>query len=422
VASSLGGHDLFLDYSSSICDRQSANSRFRLLAADDGKGRSLPIAADAGAWRVSSDGSTARLQYEVHLDAGLPLGEFVEESVSTMERQGARLFGTDTFLFPPHRDAASVRVRYLLPDGWSLAHPFQTGDFEAVYPNLRSLYYSVCAVGELRMLSRQVAGCELILASRGSFNFGDRDLMETIAEIAQYQIEFFGTPVRDRYVFVMDEHPHSHDPEQLHYFGLHFDGSMSILLDSRTDRRRLQAEPAHIIAHEFFHNWNGERISQREYDMNWFIEGVTTYYAYRTSIALRMLDHGGLARELRQSYPQQYLNNPARRVYSLAEASTIVLQNADITRFLYAGGTLGALALDLEIDRVTNQRAGLDEVMRELVTRADASGQARWELTREILESVLLELTGADFRPWLDAYVYGRDELPLPDYVVAGAK
>jgi predicted metalloprotease with PDZ domain len=71
---------------------------------------------------------------------------------------------------------------------------------------------------------------------------------------------------------------------------------------------------------------------------------------------------------------------------------------------------------------VSRQRVGLDQVMRELVAMADASGQARWELTRETLEEVLQRLTGTDFRPWLDAYVYGREELPLPDYVVAEAR
>jgi predicted metalloprotease with PDZ domain len=422
TASELGGRDLHLDYSSSICDHEAAARRFRVREAFDETGRRVPIQPDAGAWRVNSRGNSVRVEYEVHLSAGLPIGDFADESVSSCDAKGARLLGTDIFLFPPHRDAASVQVRYELPPDWMLVHPFQSGEFEANYPNLRSLYYSVVAVGELRTLSRKVAGCELVLASRGAFRFGDRDLMETIAAIAEYQIEFFGEPVRDRYVFVMDEHPHSGDPDQLHYFGLHFDGSMSILLDARTDRNRLQAEAAHIIAHEFFHNWNGERIAQNDYDMNWFIEGVTTYYAYRTAIALRMLDHGGMARELRASYPDQYLNNPARRAYSLAEASTIVLQNTDITRFLYAGGTLSALALDLELDRVSRQRVGLDHVMRELVARADASGQARWELTRRELESVLTEMTGTDFGPWLQAYVYGQEELPLPDYVVSGAR
>jgi predicted metalloprotease with PDZ domain len=192
---------------------------------------------------------------------------------------------------------------------------------------------------------------------------------------------------------------------------------MAILLDPRTDRLSLQAEPAHIIAHEFFHNWNGELIRQENYEMNWFIEGVTTYYSYKSCQDVRMLDGGGFARELRDRYEKHYVGNPKRLELSLAEAGQTVLQNQDTTQLLYSGGMLAALALDIEIDSRSGHQESLDDIMLDLAARARLDPE--WHLTREELVASLAAATGTDFDPWLSDYVYGQQALALPEYVQA---
>jgi predicted metalloprotease with PDZ domain len=390
-------------------------SKYRLREVIGSDGRPLTIEPRAHGWRISPDGSALEVHYEVHLESSQTDGAFAAEILSRVDAQGSRLVGSDVFLFPSMAEAYSIQVDYHLPPGWRLVHPFQEDADSAVYPTLTSLYTSVVAAGRYRVMTRRAEGCELVVAVQGRFTFGDDDLMEMIGRIADLQLEFFDGPVRPRHVFVVNPHPHSDDPDQLRYFGLHFDGSMIVLLDERTDRRRLQAEPAQICAHEFFHNWNGGVIQQDRYEMNWFVEGVTVYYAYQFRMDARMLDPGTYAQELRHRYHREFLDNPQRMMMSVAQAGETVLQEENTTRLLYAGGVLVAVALDTAIDEVTQHERSLDDLMRMLVDRASLDEDFR--LTRSTLEAALLELTGRDFAPWLRRYVYGKQALPLPAFL-----
>jgi predicted metalloprotease with PDZ domain len=403
-----------LSFSSNAIQTDAPVSRFRIRSATGSSGQPLEILRENGIWRI--DGSDEmQIHYEVHLSEGQNKGVYASELLSSCDPGGARFLGSDLFLFPLHAEAGSLDVDYELPPSWELVHPFQTAPTSASYPDLRSLYFSVVAAGEYRTLSRTIGGSELVLAARGDFRFGDPDLMETIARIAQEEIEFFGGSMRPRYVFVVNPHPRGDDRQRLHYFGLHFVASMAILLDPRTDRLSLQAEPAQIIAHEFFHNWNGELIRQEDYEMNWFIEGVTTFYSYKFCQDARMLDGGSLVRELNERYDNHYVSNPKRGEITLAEAGKTVLQNQDTTQLLYSGGMLAALALDIEIGNRTDHQKTLNDIMLDLASRA--TRDAEWHLTREELRASLADATGTEFEPWLQSYIYGLEPLELPDYI-----
>lgn len=401
---------LYLGFSSNSVAGSAPASRFRVRQAVGENGKSLPIQHERGLWKLKGGGAEVTVRYEVFLRQGPRASSFAEEVLSRCDAGGARLVGSDVFLFPVHAQSSSIEVLYDLPASWELFHPFQIQSAQAVYPDIPSLYYSVVAAGPYRSVKRTVGGCELVLAIQGHFAFGDADLMNMIGRIAELQIEFFQGSVRPRYLFVVNPHPHSDDVDKLRYFGLHFDASMIILLDERTDRRRLQAEPAHICAHEFFHNWNGETIRQLGYDMNWFVEGVTTYYAYAFRVAARMLDSGGFARDLQRRYETEYLSNPLRQRVSPAAAGARVLEDPHTTRLLYVSGLLVASALNHAIDHATLHERSLDDLMRLLVDVAAAD--PTFVLTRASLEAALYDLTGQDFSPWLDRYVYGTEPPP----------
>jgi predicted metalloprotease with PDZ domain len=410
LAKDVDASALYLGFSSNPVATTAPVSKFRVRQAVGEGGKNLEVHRERGLWKLKGGGSQISVRYEVFLQQGREHSTFAEEVLSRCDTAGARLVGSDVFLFPLHTEADSIEVSYDLPPHWELFHPFQSSSTRATYPDVESLYYSAVAVGPYRSLTRTVAGCELVLAIQGDFSFGDVDLMNMIGRIAELELEFFDVPVRPRYLFVVNPHPHSDDATRLRYFGLHFDASMIILLDDRTDRRRLQNEPAHIFAHEFFHNWNGETVRQLDYDMNWFIEGVTTYYSYRFRVAARMLDHGGFNRDLERRYEDEYLPNRLRGQLSPAAAGAKVLQDPETTQLLYASGLLVAAALNHAIDQATAHDRSLDDLMRELVDAALADPS--FVLTRETLEAALLDLTGHDFGPWLERYAYGTEPPP----------
>ncbi|HKK70947.1 MAG TPA: M1 family aminopeptidase [Candidatus Krumholzibacteria bacterium] len=392
--------------------------QFRVREARDPEGRPLEIVRHAQGWDVETRGRPARIDYEVHLHSpARHRGSFAREALSSIDVDGARLLGSDVFVFPLTAGVDSLEVRYDLPPDWTLHHPFATDATTAAPPSLPALYGSAVAVGRYRHLERQIDAVRVELALRGNYAFGDADLMDVVERVVRHQVELFGHAPSDRYLFVVNEHPAQEDPELLHYFGLHFRASMVLLIDPRTRRRSLQGEPASLCAHEFFHNWLGEELRQQGYEMNWFVEGVTTLYAYRTQLATGMLDHGRFAREVRRRHRDHWVDNPARARMSLSEAGSVVLQDPEVTRLTYTGGLLVGIALDERIAAATAGRTSLDDLLVRMVDRA--RHEPRHRLTRATLEAELLALTGEDFGPWLDRHVDGIDRLPLPGFVTS---
>jgi predicted metalloprotease with PDZ domain len=308
--------------------------------------------------------------------------------------------------------ARTVVVDWDLPEGWGLQNPYRVGETRTAPPNLRSLYGTVTAVGEHRVVYRELRGYGITIAIRGDFRFGDDALANNILQIVDHQLEFFGRAPDRRYLFIVEPHPHADDPDQLHYFGLHFNASMILLLDPRSARQRLGQEPAALCAHEFLHSWIGELVRQDGYGMNWFIEGVATLYADRALLATRKLDYGTWNEDMRRAWREHWRDSELRHTTSVAHAGEIVLQNAEYTRMLYTGGRLLALALDLEIQARTSNYRSLDDLLRALTERA--FHDARFRLTRTTLTEELRALTGTDFTDWLDRHAWGTEELPLP--------
>jgi predicted metalloprotease with PDZ domain len=415
------GPQLLLGRATGASDAGTApTASFRLRDACDARGRMLPVADEGRTWRIAPERGPLTVHYQVALQARRPTGDFDDELFSRCDEQGARLLGADVFLFPMVGEPGALQVRYQLPPTWRLVHPFQTGELTASYPNLRALYHSVVAAGPYRVLTRDVGGCALVLAVLGEFRFSDDVLLDVLSRLARYELSFLGPAPRPRYVFVVNPHPKTGDPQRLHYFGLNFDGSMLLLIDGDTDRERLNAEPASLCAHEFFHNWLGETVRQSDYAMNWFIEGVTTFYAYQVRMDAQMLPFDDYTRDLAGRYREEYISSSLRDRESVAMAGQTVLEDEAHTRYLYAGGLLLAVALDQEIDQATGQRASLDDLVRGLVKRARHDDG--FLLTRDTLESQLRELTGREFGPWLARYVYGTQVPQLPAYVTTAPR
>jgi predicted metalloprotease with PDZ domain len=409
---------LELGFSANAVAATAPASKYRVREALGPEGATSLIEKTGFGWAIPHGAGDLRIRYEVSLRAGRNGKAFADEALSAMDRTGGRILGSDLFLFPLDVPARTVTVDWELPAGWELENPYRVSPERLAPPNLRALYGTATAVGEHRVVHRRLGGYEISVAIRGNFRFGDDALAENILDVVEHQIGFFGRAPDRHYLFIVEPHPHADDPEQLHYFGLHFNASMILLLDPRSAAQRLEKEPAALCAHEFLHSWIGELVRQEGYDMNWFVEGVASLYADRTLLATRKLDYGTWTERMRRAWEEDWRDSPLRRSTSLARAGEIVLQNAEYTSLLYTGGPLLALALDLEIQERTHHRHSLDDLLRALSDRAFAD--PRFRLTRASLLAQLQALTGTDFADWLDRHAWGTAELPLPGSIAAG--
>ena len=409
---------LELGFSANAVAASAPASKFRVREALGPDGSASLIEKQPDGWTIPHGAGSLSIRYEVSLTAGRGGQAFAEEALSAMDPTGGRILGSDLFLFPLDVPPRTVSVDWDLPDGWTMENPYRISPTQTAPPNLRSLYATVTAVGQHRVIRRRIDGYEIEIAIRGEFLFGDDALATNILDIVEYEVDFFGRAPDRNYLFIVEPHPHSSDPQQLHYFGLHFNASMILLLDPRSARHRLEKEPAALCAHEFLHSWIGELVRQEGYDMNWFVEGVATLYADRALLATRKLDYGTWTERMRASWARHWRDSELRQTTSLARAGEIVLQNAEYTRLLYTGGPLLALALDLEIQARTDNYRSLDDLLRALTDRAFAD--PRFRLTRTTLIRELQTLTDTDFTDWLDRHAWGTSDLPLPSSITSG--
>lgn len=133
-----------------------------------------------------------------------------------------------------------------------------------------------------------------------------------------------------------------------------------------------------VIAHEYFHNWNGVLFYLDEegvpHSTRWFVEGFTDYYARVMSLRSGMISPEGFAQSLNETIagyetsPDRDLDNEAVRA--------LWVDNDDRSNISYKRGDLIALLIDESVRTQTNGAVSLDDLMVTLATRALA-GQDR---------------------------------------------
>jgi predicted metalloprotease with PDZ domain len=310
-----------------------------------------------------------------------------EMSVRTnwVERDFGFLTGAATFPFIRGREDRPIMVHLHLPEGWtnvatSLLRKSQADPrvAELWADHYDDLVDSPILCGKLDITPFEVGGKEHYLVNCG----GDElwDSLKAVADIerivAEHQ-QFWGVVPYERYWFL--------NLVTEAGGGLEHDNSC-VLMASRWAMRRRDSylNWLALVSHEFFHTWNVRRLRPRElvrYDYEreqylrelWIAEGITSYFD-----DLALVRAGLCSRE---EYLQRLSKNiasvqsaPGRCVQSLDEASWDTwikhyrpdenAQNARISYYLK--GLLVAWLLDAEVQRRTDRRHDLDEIMRLL--------------------------------------------------------
>jgi predicted metalloprotease with PDZ domain len=107
---------------------------------------------------------------------------------------------------------------------------------------------------------------------------------------------------------------------------------------------------------------------------------------------------------------RDYERNELLGVMSVADAAGEVMARPAQVRFGYAGGVAACAGLDAWLARHAGIERPLDGVLRHLYDHRDGT-----PLTRASLEEAVHQVTGVDCADWLDAHVYGKTALPVPD-------
>jgi hypothetical protein len=400
------------------------------LVRNSTPGQPLSVTREADGWLLHHKGKRrTRLVYQVELDATSVLEEDIRLHLTVPYRGGFRAAGYHLFLIPDGEEPVAVTVRFSNTAGGTLAVPWSRDDVEplprrteevgdtawAATPSagrvyrpadLRDLYASLLAWGDLRLLDREVAGCSLRLGLGDRWLYTDNDLAYLLTRIAKAEIAFFGSPPQPAILCLVAPNPVLAE-DGFDYYGVHVGHSILLFLDPGMTYADLTERAANVMAHEMFHGWLGEAIRQEDPHMLWFVEGATTWYATRILKETGIWTVWRAESVVGERIDRNYYENELLGVVSVAEAAAGIMNDATTTRFAYAGGTLAAAALDRWLATGSGAVRPLDEVLRHLYRQRDAT-----ELTRPDLEAAVTAVTGADCSEWLDTYVYGKETLP----------
>ena len=448
---------------------QAHNPSGRVLGADGSVGRPLAIEETADGWRLSTQQvNRAGFIYRVDLARIGGAEEDIRRYISTPVSGGLRAAGFEIFLEPVGLDVREITVSMHNPAGMAvlvpwpalvkgrdlaaeqrrhqppaetpvgeaslgfsegfrpadgLSVPTATSDpldaTGAVQSNLlyhprdmADLNNSLIICGNIRTLEGRARDTVIQFATDRDWLFGDEDALDLIRRIARTEMGFFGSAPTDQITVLLSANEVTAQ-EGFDIYGVHTGSSVLVMMDPTTTWGILEEQVASVIAHEMFHGWLGEAIPQTDPDMLWFTEGATSWYAARMLVSAGIWSPEHARTILAARLDRDYARNPLFGRMSVAEAASEVMASADQVRFGYGGGTNACMVLDQMLAAASGAHRPLDEVLRTLYAK-----RSRGNLTRELLEQTILEVTGVDCRAWLTTHVYGRTSLPPSEQLI----
>jgi predicted metalloprotease with PDZ domain len=140
----------------------------------------------------------------------------------------------------------------------------------------------------------------------------------------------------------------------------------------------------------------------------WFTEGFTDFYSIVVCTRLGFISEDEFLINLKRSW-ESYLSEQGK--LSIREAGKNKFANREL---VYDGGSLIAMALDLQIRALTQNRNSLDDVIKQMYQEF---GLTRNMFTVNDVIRVVSQIAGEDFEPFFSKYVTGTERLPLEEYL-----
>ncbi len=411
------------------------------VEAYNGKGAKLPASRpDPDVWRVTEHDGTVRIVYKI-------FGDHANGTFFGVDTTHAHLQMPAVFMWGVGHDNQPIRITFAAPAGsnWKIGTQLYPTNDPAVFtaPNLQYFMDSPVELADFLTSSFNVPNADgtptnfrLVVHSDGTQSDVDQ-LAKMVERLVREQMTVFGEYPRYEpgdYTFLLDYVQWGAGD------GMEHRNSTSISspgISLRTAQGREQA--LGTISHEFFHNWNMERIRSvgiEPFDFTrenvtcclWAGEGFTQYYGSLLILRAGLPDRGGPPVNAAVSV----INTPGRAVRSpvqmseyapFADGAGTFVDATDSSRtFLsyYAYGAGIALALDFSLREMSGGRQSLDDYMKLLWNLhgkpgGPAPGLVAKPYSVKDLRDHLAELTNnrkfAD--DFFDRFVEGRE---APDY------
>lgn len=402
------------------------------------KAKVYPVSrVDTQTWRVQNDGER-RVTVSYKVFANNLSGTF-----SQLDERHANFNGGTIFMYVLNHKPDPVQLKITPPANWKIINgrmdnPNQT---EWKFDNYDILIDTPTEIAPDFTVDEFNIDGKLYKVMVHSFadEGGKRQqLVKDIEKVVRAQTAMMGTPDYNGYTFLLHFAPGNETGGD----GMeHLTSTQIIETDPLASKAGYDGAVG-TVSHEFFHVWNVKRLRPLElgpWDFTkpvntrglFIAEGFTNYYG-------KMLQQRAgvwTGKQLLDSYSRVITgieNSPGSKLMSAEEASIIApfldrasrVQNTNLaatTVSYYPKGELVGLALDLMIQKRSNGKKSLDDVMRKMYDEFYLkSPKATYYLkgrgyTIEDFERVTSEVAGANMSDFFTRYVRGVEMPPYDE-------
>ena len=383
------------------------------LAARTPEGKLLTVEhPQKNRWRIQTNGaSSVIVSYRLFCNSRSVTTNWVGEDLAVLN-------GAATFVTLVEKTARPHDIRLELPPNWKQAmtalesrqpNQFRAADFD-------TLADSPIVAGNLSVREFDVAGSKHVLVDAGDYKQWDAQRgAQEIEKIVRATHQFWSFLPFKRYVFL----------NVFRQGGGGLEHKDSTLL---TSSPRMTA-PGYgwlgFVSHEYFHAFNVKRLRPVElgpFDYEhppntgslWISEGLTTYFG---ELMVARAGIGTTQDYLNSvsSHIRQLQTSPGRLLQTLEDSSLDVWNSgtsgvgrdtATKVSYYVKGPVVGFL-LDARIQRLTNGKKSLDDVMRLAYKRYSGARGFTAEQFRKTAE----EVAGADLKDWFRKALASTEEL-----------
>ena len=398
-------------------------------------GRALVMTRpDPSGWTVPQHGSSLTVRYKV-------FGDRVDGTYLAIDPTHAHLNMPASVMWARGLDDRPVHIALSQPPAgkWSVATQLYPTDrpLEFTAPNLQFLMDSPVEFGPIAVRQFTVDGHAFRFALHQADSAADLDrFVEDVRKIVATERQVFGEfPEYEPgyYTFIADYLPYASGDGMEHRNSTVMTSASAI----RTNRGGL----LDTVAHEFFHNWNVERIRPRSlepFDFEranmsgelWLAEGFTQYYGPLSMSRAGVVTLRETVDDL-DSLVRAVLLSPGRMFRSAEDMSRMApftdggraldrtnWSNSYISYYPFGGSI--ALALDLTLRERYDGRVTLDDFMRAMwrvhgKPAASRPGYVAHPYTIDDAEQRLAEVSGdpSFAKQFFASYIQGRQ---VPDF------
>ena len=361
-------------------------------------------------WEISSNETKyIKIEYQYYANE-------LNAGSSYFDEQQLYVNPVNCFLYAEGKELFPISLELNIPENYTIASSLVQENNFLLAENFDELADSPFICSEnLEKQTYSVADTNFHIWFNNQLNIPWERVLTDFRSFTEKQIEDFGEFPVSEYHFLIQSLPY------LAYHGVEHLKSTVITLGPSYDLfENRYDELLGVSSHELYHVWNVKSIRPKDllpYDykkenyseLGYIYEGITTYLGDLYLLKSGVFSLENYLKELSKQF-QKHFDNPGRFTYSVAQSSYDTWLDGYVPGVpgrkvsIYTEGCLLAFVMDAKIRKATNNKRGIEEVMKRLYYNFAQNNKGYTE--KDFIDQ-LENICGYSFQDFFNDYVHG---------------